>query len=52
MAYGVMVFVATLPGAVLLVATRLRRGPVVAGAGHTVSSLAAAASPSDGAAHA
>ncbi|HEY7720082.1 MAG TPA: lysylphosphatidylglycerol synthase transmembrane domain-containing protein [Pedococcus sp.] len=51
-AYGVMVFVATLPGAVLLVSTRLRRGPAVAGVGPTASPVAAAGSPPDGAAHA
>lgn len=51
-AYGVMVFVASLPGAALLVMPMLRRGSVVAWAGDTRSPVAATTSAADGAAHA
>jgi hypothetical protein len=51
-AYGVMVFVASLPGAALLVVPMLRRGRVVAWAGHARPPVAATTSAADGAAHA
>jgi uncharacterized membrane protein YbhN (UPF0104 family) len=48
-AYGVMVFVASLPGAVLLLTTRIRRGSMVARA--APRPVAAAASTPDGVGH-
>jgi bacteriorhodopsin len=50
-AYGVMVFVASLPGAVLLLTTRTRRGSMVARAGQAPRPVAAAASTPDGVGH-